>query len=169
MTESPIELSALRRLYASDPRARATLDHFAARQQDRSEMTVDRMWELLASEGHVLTRADVIETFRNLQQVGAGKFVIGRKGHLSRFQRSVSLIELGRIAKGGDTPSAQVLSPVPVVSVQGPPVPALKSDVIVHRYVLRPDFTVTLQLPADLTQSEASRLSEYIKTLPFSS
>lgn len=165
MLESEFQPAALRRLYASDAAAHAALDHFASRQQDRSEMTVDRTWELLAAEGHALTRADIINAFRSLEEIGAGKFVIGRKGHPSRFVRSVSLIELGRIAKGEETTSLPVEA---VTTPAQPPIPSAKSDVISHRYVLRPDFTVTIQLPADLTQPEASRLSEYVKTLPFS-
>jgi hypothetical protein len=165
MTESNFKPAELKRLYASNATARATLDHFASRQQDRTEMTVDRMWELLSSEGNVLARADIIYTFRCLEETGAGRFVIGRKGHPSRFLRSVNLIELGRIAKGEDLPSSNGEN---VAHAAVPPASPPKSDVIPHRYVLRPDFTVTIQLPADLTPPEATRLSDYVKTLPFS-
>lgn len=35
-----------------------------------------------------------------------------------------------------------------------------------HIYPLRPDFTVTLELPRDLTTAEAERLGAMLKTLP---
>ena len=36
-----------------------------------------------------------------------------------------------------------------------------------HDYRLRADLTVRLSLPSNLTSSEAHRLAEFIKTLPF--
>ncbi len=38
---------------------------------------------------------------------------------------------------------------------------------IMHKFQLRPHWQVDLALPLDLTEREAARLSEFIKTLPF--
>jgi hypothetical protein len=38
---------------------------------------------------------------------------------------------------------------------------------ISHRFVLRPDFRVDVDLPADMTQAEARRLAAFITSLPF--
>jgi hypothetical protein len=137
------------------------LDHFATRQQDRSEVTLDRMWEVLAAEGNAFSRGEVVAVFRSLQSLGAGAFVIGRRRHPSRFQRRVNLIELAKAARG----DSESLPSPPVSAVQ--PLATVKSDVIAHRYVLRPDFTLTIHLPSDLTSAEANRFGEFVKTLPF--
>ena len=124
-------------------------------------MNVDRMLELLGADGQVLSRSEVIEVFRALEKLGAGTFIVGRKKHPSRFQRTVNLIELGKAARGDN-------QTVVAVTRSDLPPPAIKSDVISHRYVLRPGFTVSFQLPQDLTTIEATRLAEFLKTLPFS-
>ena len=36
-----------------------------------------------------------------------------------------------------------------------------------HSFQLRPDASIALELPSDLTQLEARRLAEFIRTLPF--
>jgi hypothetical protein len=38
---------------------------------------------------------------------------------------------------------------------------------IEHRFKLRPDLTVRLSLPGDLTRKEAERLADFVHTLPF--
>ena len=36
-----------------------------------------------------------------------------------------------------------------------------------HTFRLRPDQSVTVELPADLTSQEAARMARFIETLPF--
>lgn len=156
--EQPIKHAELRRLYAARPAVKAVLDHFASRQRDRSETTIDRVHELLLAEGKSLTRTEVVHVFRELHGIGAGIFVIGRKGHPSRFRWSVSATQLARFAAGEDTPVNLAVKPDS---------PRERSDVIAHRFVLRPAFTVSFQLPSDLSSTEATRLSDFIRTLPF--
>jgi hypothetical protein len=158
--EQVIESAQLRKLYGGNPAAKAVLDHFATRQRDRTETTVDRVFELLLSEGKTLARAELVQVFRELQDLGAGVFVVGRKGHPSRFRWSVSATQLARSAAGDD-------EPVQLTAL--PSAPREFSDVIAHRFVLRPNFTVTFQLPSDLSSTEASRLSDFLRTLPFNS
>jgi hypothetical protein len=160
MVSEQVDSQSARKLYAANACARAILDQFASRQQDRAEVTVDRLLQLLAAEGHEISRRDIIGTLRKLQEIGAGAFVVGRKGQQSRFVRAVNLADLGKLARGGGETSA------PRTAIASPATAAAK-DVVAHRYVLRPDFTVTVQLPTDLSSAEATRLAEFIKTLPF--
>ncbi len=153
-------IPAIRKLYASNPCAKAILDQFALRQQDRLEVSVDRLQQLLTSDGHEFPRPEIIEVLRALEATGAGKFVVGRKGHESRFARTVRLSELGRAARGEGTDGAldravQAAEPNPT------------GDPVNHRFVLRPGFVVGIALPGDLSASEATRLADFIKTLPF--
>lgn len=153
-------IPAIRKLYASNPCAKAILDQFAARQQDRLEVSVDRLEQLLATDGLHFSRPEVIQVLRDLDSIGAGKFVVGRKGHESRFVRTVRLSDLGRAARdeGGDPGTEQ-----PTSKDELRP----NSDTVNHRFALRPGFFVTVALPGDLTSLEASRFAEFIKTLPF--
>jgi hypothetical protein len=155
-----IQHEELRRLYAARPAAKAVLDHFASRQRDRTETTVDRLYELLLAEGKSLTRTEVVHVFRQLHGIGAGVFVIGRKGHPSRFRWAVSATQLARAAAGEDMPVDLA------IRLESP---RERSEVIAHRFVLRPAFTVSFQLPSDLSSTEAARLSDFIRTLPFTS
>jgi hypothetical protein len=38
---------------------------------------------------------------------------------------------------------------------------------ITHQFKLRPEMTVTVQLPGDLTEKEAERFSQFLRSLPF--
>jgi len=42
-----------------------------------------------------------------------------------------------------------------------------QSEATLHRFHLRPDFEVAVQLPNDLTEREAKRLAKFIKSLPY--
>lgn len=154
-----IDSERLRLLYSGNPTAKMLMDHFAGRQRDRAETTVDRLFERLIAEGKPVTRSDLVQVFRELQGLGAGSFIVGRKGHPSRFRWSVSSVELGKAAPGGE---ASVPVPRPAKSQSRE-----RSDVISHRFVLRADFTVSFLLPSDLSSAEAARLSDFVRTLPF--
>jgi hypothetical protein len=160
-----IQPANLKRLYGSNACARAILDHLAADGEDRDETTVHEMWTLLVSRAHSFSRHHVIRAFKSLQHVGAGVFLVGRKGHPTRFVHVVSVRELAKLARGEQEPV-----PVPRSSDVAPPpaTPAAEhAATLTHRYNLRPDLLIELALPADLTKSEATRLAEFVRTLPF--
>jgi hypothetical protein len=46
-------------------------------------------------------------------------------------------------------------------------VEAVEEGLISDRYQLRPQSAVTINLPADLTKTEAERLARFIQSLPF--
>jgi len=45
--------------------------------------------------------------------------------------------------------------------------PAGEKDWITHSFHLRPDLTLELDLPADLTAQEAARIARFVEALPF--
>src|SRR4051812_3246182 len=102
------DISAIRNLYASSPVARAVLDHFAARTNSSSKTTLNRLMATLQSEGHDVVRSDVRQVLRSLESANCGRFVVGRKGHPSRFVWGVSLVDAGRAASG-ETSSVSAL------------------------------------------------------------
>jgi hypothetical protein len=156
-----VDQQMLRKLYKQSASARAIFDHFASRQRDWGETTVDRIQANVEKAGTVLSRAEVVTVLRLLDECGCGRFVIGRRGKPSRFDWRVSLVAVGQLAAG---------NPVPQAELELPPEPEREDDtceMVNHSYLLRAGLgPVTLRLPVDITVTEAARLAGFIRTLP---
>lgn len=75
----------LREIYKRDRVARAFFDHMVRREHNQTE-TVDHMLELLNENAEkAFSRTEVIELFKQLQQLGFGQYLVGRKGKPTRF------------------------------------------------------------------------------------
>ena len=160
------DIGAVRELYASSQVARLALDHFAKRKNKSAITTVDRLQAALRSEGHEPGRGEILEVFKALAGARCGVFVVGRKGHPSRFEWSVNLVDLGRSASGEAVRVETIAAPA--TPARPPVVGDEDEDALVeHRYRLRPDLELRFDLPTSLTAAEASRISDFIKTLPF--
>ena len=140
------------------PVARLILGHFASRQRNSTQTTVDGLRAALLREGREVSRNDVVSTFKELAEAGCGTFVVGRKGHPTRFEWVVALSRAGSVAVAkATTANDQIAEPEQSNS-------RMTLD---HQYILRQDFTVKLSLPLDLSETEASRLADFIRTIPF--
>lgn len=149
-------IDTLRALYKTSEVAAKILDHFASRVRDRRVVKVDQIEKVLSD----ITRADIIDVFRKLEELGFGRFVVGRRGASSRFEREVSLPSLGKAAAGQGT----------IVAASNDSDDTDEEPATVrHQYRLRPTFAAQIELPADLTEKEAERLASFIRTLPFAS
>lgn len=161
-----VDTAAVRELYTRSQAARSALDHFAKRKNKSAITTVDRLQAALRSEGDELGRGEILEVFKALARANCGIFVIGRKGHPSRFEWSVNLVDLGRSASGEPVKVEAIASPA--TNVRPTAIGDEEDDALVeHRYRLRPDLELRFDLPTSLTAAEASRISDFIKTLPF--
>ena len=130
-----------------------------------------------AEQATKLSRAAVLDRFRRLQEHGEGYLKLGRHGHPTRFYlRSKSVAKpvaaSNVVALGAEMPRSTALSldlgrtaPLAQQNHAGPPSEA-RPDMTVHRYHLRADLSVAIELPTDLTEREAGRLARYIETLP---
>jgi hypothetical protein len=107
-----------------------------------------------------------------LQGLGCGKYVPGRKGHVSRFQWAASMPAIGRYASG----KADAIDDSDRIASGEGQHELLDADTepqlgsgrhIEHEFRLRPDRTIVVELPADLTSTEAERFAGFIKMLPF--
>ena len=145
-------------LQRKSPVSKLIFEHLAARQRNRKETTVDGLISALQRDGTEVSRNEVVAIFKELQDAECGKFLVGRKGHQSRFEWKVPLSKVGGIAPAFDaSPGEEERKPL----VETP------ASTLYHQYILRQDFTVKLSLPADLTDAEASRLADFIRTIPF--
>lgn len=160
-----IDTASLRKLYEENPSAKAAFDHFARRQNNSAKTTVDRLHTALRTSGHEVSRRDVIELFKVLQEARCGRFVIGRRGQPSRFEWTVGLTDVGRVA-AGEQVKVEKITAAETADFDNNGADA--SELVEHRYRLRADLELTVALPMDLTPAEADRLACFIKTLPLS-
>ena len=142
-------------------------DYLASRKRSLSEVVVDR----LVDEGGLdelgaksSQRKVIIEFFRRLEAIGAGKLIVGRGKRKTRFHwvRQVTMLEAAATARSGKSVQGEGESQPRTEVAGGNGVQLLR-----HQFALRPDFVVRFELPTDLTSLEADRLKAFIHALPF--
>lgn len=168
--EQQLNMEAIWELYSTDKTARTLFDNLAKRAYNSREQSVNQLERCLEKDGVEVSRRDITHLLKELQRAGCGEYVVGRKGHPSRFRWYVETVDVGRRAAG--TPSdIRHGSPNGVgdtlVETRVDGHSPANSDEFTHRFQLRPDLLVSFRLPADLTTPEATRLADFIKTLPF--
>lgn len=152
------DVGQLRKLYKQSQAARALLDEFAGRKNSLTTTSVDRLVRIFKDRDEPLARGDVIDVFKSLEEIGSGKFRIGRRGKRSRFEWRDDMISVGQAASGEQER----------IDARPPDAPEEEPDdgLVSRPYLLRSDMTVTLDLPVDLTEREARRLADFVLTLP---
>lgn len=149
-------LEELKKLYKVSQTARTMLDYLAGRERNARRSPVERICAVIG-----LSRADVIDLFRKFEELGFGRFLVGRRGQPSRFEWDVAMVSVGQAATGETSDIAT--DDIEDVAEEV----AIGSDGLKHTFRLRTDFPVEFELPANLTPAEAVRLADFIKTLPF--
>lgn len=145
----------LKKVYKTNESIRRICDDLAAREKVYREWPVERMCQRTG-----LSRADVIDAFRIFENLGFGRFLVGRRGQQSRFYAEVSMVSVGKAATGETTEvAADEIEEGDEESAEG--------GSIKHTFRLRPGQSVEFTLPANLTTAEAARLADFIKALPF--
>lgn len=162
------------------------LRYFRGLKRSRSYHTVEYL-QSIAGQGAVQseredlmpTYGDVLEFVKQLDKLGFGTYVQGRKGHKTRIEwaEGTCLSELGLKAlpdiaeaiaeldlQDGATELGVQESDVINLTPQGDgwlnPI-----DTLVHRYQLRPKVFVEFAVPQDLSQLEAQRLAAFVGSL----
>lgn len=156
-----IDIRKLKELYRTNPAAQAMLDEFARRERNRTETKVDNLLSLKVNDRPII-RGEIIQVLQELERIGCGTFIVGRKGHPSRFQWTVGLPSVGKAAAGEDVP-LDVISEEEREQADELP----EGELETYAFPLRPNLKVKLELPTDLSSAEASRLADFIKALPF--
>jgi len=173
----------LQEMYGTNDVFKALFDQLAAREKNSRATKTDRMLKLLYDLGRSADRREVIQFFRGLERAGCGRYVEGRRGHPSRFEWTARLSSVGLVAAGkqakvqplGEEEFSFTFDDIDEQPLMQPTMPLSSTDGIAesvgdvrHPFRLRPDKTVSLVLPNDLTPQEAQRLSDFVKTLPLS-
>lgn len=169
----------LTRLSRRQP-AKAVFEYFSSLDEDAYVADVDSVERRLSFLDK--PRGPIIEFFRHLAGLKWGYFKIGRKNHKSRFESPYSLKLIALLAQdtldhdgdglppehtrtnaNGSPDGDEVSDGEDARSMHGEAITDLS-----HSFRLRPDYLVNIVLPADFTGTEASRLAEFVKSLPFS-
>ena len=147
-------IKALQHAYRKERSLRAVCDELAQRGRSTKSTSVDRLVDRTG-----LDRATVVDVLRRLEQLDLGKFLVGRRGQPSRLEWRYRLQDVGRAAAG----ELMEIEPADQLDDEdtGP------ARLTRHVFQLRPEAAISLDLPADLTEKEAQRLAEFVKTLPF--
>ena len=130
--------------------------------------SVNGLHNSLTKAGLRVERSDVINVLKAAAQEGAGKFYVGRHGRKSRIiwttDRSVLakriLTERGEVSNKPGTATAPAPDPARGEEEED------AVGMLRYPFMLRNRLEITLELPTDLTMQEATRLSDFIKTLP---
>ena len=151
------KLIALRR---GSPIARLVFEQLATRQKNSAETTVENLEGLLRRDGHQVSRNDVVAFFKALEDAECGDFIVGRRGQHSRFRWGDRMLDVASTAQSEDEEEPDSEEP----EAADNELPEMDT----HHFILRrkPKLIVELEIPSDITDGEASRLSDWIKTLP---
>lgn len=161
---------SLRGMYRN-PFGKLILGYFATLNRTDTVVKVEDLENL-----PLLDRTEIIEQLRRLTDpMNLGKFKTGRKGYSSRFESYYNLKEIGQFAMRLSQAQESLQRKAGEVTLdvnedQEVEEPGSLSDempCLEHRFMLRPNYLVNIRLPKDLTDSEALRLSDFVKALPF--
>ena len=155
-----MKIEVLQQIYKDSETVKSICDHMSDRSKNQNETALHRITHYLEQEGADFKRADLIAAFRLLEESECGKYVEGRHGWKSRFVWSVKSKLVAGAAQGKETKAA-------LVAEEDPDEEIIKDEMLEHAYFLRPDLVITVELPADLSRSEAQRLSQFIDSLSF--
>ena len=141
-------------------------ERLAERTKNSSQTTVEHVIRLTKGE-----RKDVVELFKELEDLQLGHFIPGRRGAQSRFEWRVRLTDVARAAFGEideiEEADHDDLDDETEVVIEEDTDANTDNFMLEHTFALRADLHIKLTLPADLSEKEADRLSMFIKTLPF--
>lgn len=151
----------LRRLYEVDDVAKRVIDHMAQRSKG-NKLEVDVLQKRIS-----LSRSELVFAFRQLEAIGVGRFIVGRRGSTSRFETNRPPAEIAGVAKGeraelgGAQEEEETFPDSSESSASSGAETALR-----HVWVLRPSPLVKIEIPYDITSAEAERLIAFVKSLP---
>lgn len=148
------------------------LEFLNAQAKRPAETELQELMEWVNRNKEIILWPDLVKTMRDLDKEGYGRFIVGRKGHASRFQwsdksrqdssRIVEQDDHAAISEADTLDSASHRVAHDESSTNG-----VQETLLAHSFHLRPDQTVKFSLPKDLTQAEAERFAAFIRTLPF--
>jgi len=181
--ETPVNLSseALQSLVKESPTSEGLLLSLAVRERHTHQTDLRRFRIRLVNDGIKVVEKDYINAWKQLESLGAGSIIYGRKGKADRFKWYYSLIDIAKMAFSGDESlirstilkkeNANVVNDTqqPTSVEEKPtkrrrgrprkqPVVASVMDKVLF-IPLRKDKAIEIVVPSDLSKEEAGVLS----------
>lgn len=156
-----ISLADARKLYKTDKNFQAVCDFLASYKRGR--------WIVKAGDlpyDVAVTYGEAVAVLRSFEELGFGRFVVGRHGKATRFEwnrRPVAVMKAIR-GESNELPGSIYEDDLADSEFQEG-----EAATIVDRYQLRVDFEVKVLLPSDISKDEAARLAEHLRTMYFRS
>jgi len=165
-TSLNVDTQELQTLYSSSRKAATLFDYLSSRERNYRETRPETlMLRVSQQSGFTFERSEMIRFLRSIENAGCGKYIEGRRGHNSRFVWHVRMSDVGRVAKGEQI-EVSVVNGEETATME-PDGAAQEEAAITHRFYLRPNFLVEMNLPKDVRTTEAERIADWVKTLPF--
>lgn len=98
-----LEPKKLQSVYANDEIARALLDYLAEVKRAPNAVSAEVLVQVAGKRGVTVTYDQAVATLRSLGDVGAGQFMVGRRGHVTRLRFHLSPRAVGECARGRAT------------------------------------------------------------------
>lgn len=152
--------SQLKRAYQEDEVFQLVCDHFSNRSGNQYNTKVDTLFRHIkrdSVEGNV-KRSQVVRALRFFENAGGGRYIKSKYG--STFEWSIRTKELCERIAENDEWDIVFFEKEEEQRPDGTPT-------LIHKFHLREDYIVDIELPVDLTETEAFRLSNFTGTLSF--
>ena len=153
----------LMKLYNGDDEDYVEFFDYIAEQEHQGAIDVETIKNVIRNQN----RVDAIIVAQEMEKIGVGKFVIGRRGASTRLEWRFRSDSVGQVARGDIDELVSLASEDEAGEESTINETSASAGYIVHSFRLRPEESVSFKLPSDLSQMEASRLSDFIKSLPF--
>ena len=161
--------SQLQGLLRDDPLAASFFLCRIAVSERAAETSLDDVSRWATRNGRFFQHNDLVQAARRLENLGVGRFIIGRKGHVSRLQWASTFDQMGVTYDGNElfVSQNQPEDTEQVPNVSPSTIDKPTASLLSHTFRLRPNMTITFEIPENLDKGEADRLAAFIQTLPF--
>lgn len=172
-----VDAVKLRRMYKRNSAYRAVFSWLAESGGSPEETAVDLAVKVL---GYKVAYRDLVAFFKELEGARVGRFIVGRRGGRSRFEWAYTAESIGKAALGEseqlvalyqmDLEEQEDFEDFPSEGGQKPEGEegdTQGEDLLRTEYLLRPDLRLPVVVPVDMTEGEANRLADFIRTLWF--
>jgi SOS-response transcriptional repressor LexA len=153
-------LPQLKQIYQDNNVVKSICDNMSRRTNNQKKTGTDRILKVLEEDGFDFRYKDRTDAFRLLEECECGRYVEGRHGWKSRFVWSVKSTLVAKAAQGQEIGGN-------LDDKDEPERESIEDELIEHIYVLRPELTISIELPVDFSEGEAQRLGQFINSLPF--
>ncbi len=156
-----IDMEGIRNLYDEDDAVRTLLNYITGKHGNVPITSIEELNSILHEKGIHREHPEQVKLLQKLADLGCGVYRNGRRTQPTRIMWNSQIQQI--------QPVLQEDTKEPLENRNLTYIKDTKGSVLTHTYPLRPDLSIELTLPENLTQVEASRLARHIETLPFAS